>query len=262
MSDPAVLPAVAGQPVSVVLLVRNGAAHLQSNLDGWCTFLDGRQAAYELILVDVGSTDDTAVLAEKLTAGIAALQLFSLPADTGMGPALRLGLERAQYPLVLYTTADGQYAPADAAELFRWIDHVSLVCGYRARRRLRRQGAFREGLGRLGLRWLFGLRLKDPHCFYVLARRSSLRRAPVQSTGAFAHAEVLAKANFLGCLMTDAPVQWTPRPAQSAPVTWSAWRQSFADGRRLFGGPHFGPPFLFEDAPWACTWLRALSPFA
>ena len=50
--------------------------------------------------------------------------------------------------------------------------------------------AWRRGLV---LRWGFGLRLYDADCALKLFRRSVFERIPVQSDGAFAHTEVLAK---------------------------------------------------------------------
>jgi glycosyltransferase involved in cell wall biosynthesis len=260
MSELAPLPAVANEPVSVVLLIRNGVEHLEPILTGWRSFLDARGGSYEVILADLGSSDGTAILAEKIAGSFPALRLSRLPEGTPIGSGLRLGLEQAKFPLVLYTTADGQYSPSDAPSLFRWIDHVALVCGYRRRSWFSRLAAIRERFGRWGIRAVFGLRLKDPHCFYVLARRTALRRARLQSAGAFAHAELLTKTNFLGCLMTDAPVSYQP-PHCSTPLTYSPLGQSWTEARHVFAAPDFGPAFLLEDAPWATDLVRALSPF-
>ena len=52
-------------------------------------------------------------------------------------------------------------------------------------------------------RILFGLRYHDVACPFRLFRRDILARIPIQSDGPFAHVELLAKANFLGCLMGE-----------------------------------------------------------
>ena len=61
-------------------------------------------------------------------------------------------------------------------------------------------------------------------------------RIPIQSSGVFAHAEVLAKANFLGCLMLDAEVAGQPEA-----VAGPRLRDVSADVRRVFFNPDFGP---------------------
>src|SRR5207244_7261644 len=61
-------------------------------------------------------------------------------------------------------------------------------------------------------RWLFGVRVQDVECAFRLFRRSIFARIPIQSEGAFVQAEILAKANFLSCWMTEVPVPHQPRP--------------------------------------------------
>ena len=45
--------------------------------------------------------------------------------------------------------------------------------------------------------------------------------------------EILAKANFLGCLMCEAALE--------EPAEWQADPQRFAELRRIFNHPDFGP---------------------
>lgn len=262
MSEPAELPAIAGEALSVVLPTRNAAGCLEQILGEWRRCLEERGRPSEVILVDAGSTDDTGVLAEKLAAEWPALRVIRQPEPEGLGTALRIGLAAARHPLIVYTTADGQYGSADLPELLKWIDKVELVCGQRRRPWPARLGAIRERLGRWLIRVLFGLRLKDPQCVYVLARRSAFRRTPIQSAGAFAHVEILAKANFLGCLMTDVPVSYRPPAKGQRALTSSPARQTIDEARHLLAHPDFGPPFLFEETPWACAWVREMSPLA
>src|SRR5262249_56088364 len=61
---------------------------------------------------------------------------------------------------------------------------------------------WREHRYRLLARVLFGLRSQDVNCPFRLYRREVFDRIPVQSDGDFANVEVLAKANFLGSLLT------------------------------------------------------------
>jgi len=95
---------------------------------------------------------------------------------------------------------------------------------------------------------------------FLLARRSIFRRIPLQASGLFAHAEVLAKANFQGCLMTEAPVTYRP-PASEPPPTRAAYKATWAEAWRVVSDPDFGPAFLPEEAAWCADWARSLSPF-
>ncbi len=152
----------------------------------------------------------------------------------------------------------------------REIDHVHLISGYRAGVKV--PGTFRAVgwvwrifcrvvfsyapaplPGWLGLRrhlgWFlarvfFGLRYHDVLCPFRLLRRDILPRVVIQSNGPFAHAELLAKANFLGCVMgEELPLDVTPGPYRGD------FRRIWKEARRVFDHPDFGPPVLPAPAP-------------
>ena len=80
--------------------------------------------------------------------------------------------------------------------------------------------------------------MNDVPSAFKLFRRTILDRIPIQSNGSFVHAEILAKANFLGCLMAEVPIgrlggsfRGVPEPALS---------NEAADRRLVFRNPTFG----------------------
>jgi hypothetical protein len=162
--------------------------------------------------------------------------------------------------------ADRSYRPADLKLLLDEIDKVDLVSGYRASLPV---PVLWRGLGmgtRFLARWLFGLHLEPlpgwlgpgNHAFAWLARllfgvrvrdlgsefklfrRSIFARIPIQSDGPLAHAEILAKANFLGCLMAEAPISYRA----GAPSGIGPFGRGFRELRRLLNRPDFGPAIL------------------
>src|SRR6266852_1901799 len=126
MPEPQTLPPVADQPISVVLLAYNDDAHLESVLDAWTAELNALGRTHEILLVDGGSSDNTATKAENLCARLPALRVIPLPLPAGIGASLRAGVAQAQFPLILYTTADEQYQPADLPAFLKEIDRVHL----------------------------------------------------------------------------------------------------------------------------------------
>src|SRR5581483_7229443 len=83
-------------------------------------------------------------------------------------------------------------------------------------------------------------RLRDVGSPFRLFRRALFARMPIQSHGAFALDEVLAKANFLGAVMTEVPVPHRAQPA--APR--ESFRHRLDEGVRIFSHPTFGPATL------------------
>src|SRR5438552_1281834 len=83
----------------------------------------------------------------------------------------------------------------------------------------------------------YGLRLKGADCAFMLFRGSIFARIPIQSDGSFVHTEILAKANFLGCLIAEADVRYSPRADSGVDI--AARRQRRREALRLFRHPDF-----------------------
>jgi hypothetical protein len=86
------------------------------------------------------------------------------------------------------------------------------------------------------VRWLFGVRVGDIDSAFKLFRREVFDRIPIQSDGQFVHAEILAKANFAGCLMEEVAIE--------VPATWESDSRRWAELWRVFRSPDFGPAVL------------------
>jgi glycosyltransferase involved in cell wall biosynthesis len=270
MPEFAELPPIANAALSVVLLADDDAAHLEKVVADWVTYLNGLDREYEILLVDDGSTDDTAKQTAALTERFRRVRVLRHPAREGEGRALRTGLAAARYPLVCYARCDPRFLPADLRKMLTQIDKVHLIGTCRAGRpvplfwrvcgtTLRLLGrivlnhaeeplpgwlGWKRHAGRLLARLVFGVRNPDVGCPYRLLRREILPRMPLQSRGPFVHVEILAKATFLGrYLGEDVPLGDRARPF----VFQERDEQGggvFADAWRLFQKPDFGPPRL------------------
>jgi len=100
-----------------------------------------------------------------------------------------------------------------------------------------------HGAGLLA-RVFFGVRNRDVLCPYRLMRRDIFTRIPLQSNGPFVHVEILAKANFLGCILSeDAPLGAIDRPVK-AETRDGPGEDFFKEFRRVLDRPDFGPTVL------------------
>jgi glycosyltransferase involved in cell wall biosynthesis len=242
MNQPQERTPIATAAISVILPVRNRGAKVADLVDAWLTHLDKRRQEYQLLLVDDGSTDDTAARAEALAARHPQVQCLRHATARGFGAALRTGLEAARHPLVAYAPCDARYPPSSLKALLEWIDKVDLVAGYRTTPTGPLRKTWRERLGRRLAGLFFGVHMQDLDCWFVLARRAIFSRIPIQSDGRFAHLEILAKASFLGCWMTEAAVKYRPSPAGEVDPWSEPGRQWWREALRVFSHPDFGPP--------------------
>lgn len=87
------------------------------------------QPQCDVLVVNDGSTDDTATLAAEAGATV-----VSLPFNVGVGGAMRtafLYAERHGYQAVVQIDADGQHDPADVNRVLQGLDSADVVVGTR-----------------------------------------------------------------------------------------------------------------------------------
>jgi glycosyltransferase involved in cell wall biosynthesis len=125
------LPPIKSQPVSILLLADNDAAHLETVVGAWNTFCHELGREYEIILLDDGSTDQTVQLTPALKERTPPLQVVRHDTRLGEGAALKSGLAVARFPLLFYTVCDPCYQPADFKRLLEEIDKVHFISGFR-----------------------------------------------------------------------------------------------------------------------------------
>jgi glycosyltransferase involved in cell wall biosynthesis len=247
MPEPQERPPIAQAPLSVVLLAQPGEAGLDEVVRDWVAYLDSLGREYEVLVVDAGGADRLLEAAEPPAVPSSGVRALHPSMPTGVGAALRTGLAATRFPLFFYADGTRAYQPRDLALLLDVIDHVDLVSGYRVGPKRRYRETWKEWLFRWLVRVVFGVHLRDMDCSFKLFRKTIFTRIPVQSDGPFAHAEILAKANFLGCLITEVAVSYDPdRLARAAPADL---RQKWSQSWRVFRHPDFGPAALPQETP-------------
>lgn len=95
----------------------------------------------EVIVVDDGSSDDTAAEVKALQAGYGKLRLLRHRGNTGQSACLRTGIDASRHPIVATMDGDGQNDPHDIPVLARKLARPgdrsgpALVGGIRTQRR-------------------------------------------------------------------------------------------------------------------------------
>ncbi|ACG74370.1 glycosyl transferase family 2 [Anaeromyxobacter sp. K] len=173
------------------------------------------QVAGDVLVVDDGSTDETAAEARAGGARVAVH-----PVNLGYGAALQTGYRyalRHGYDAVLQLDADGQHDPASIPRLLTALQGADVVVGSR----FLDSGSYRPPLARRIGMWLFGRvasalsgqRITDPTSGFQAISREALRfyaheRYPVD----YPDADVLAMVARAGLRLTEVPVRMLPSP--------------------------------------------------
>jgi glycosyltransferase involved in cell wall biosynthesis len=150
---------------------------------------------WEIIMVDDGSSDETAKIAKRLADENQNLVVVSNVKNRGYGAALKEGFSRAKYDLVVFNDGDGQFDFSEVSKLLSEIDRADMVIGFRKKRL---DNSFRHFLMSLLKIWdfiFFGLYFKDIDCGFKLFKKSAiLKIMPLKSEGAMITTELLTKA--------------------------------------------------------------------
>jgi glycosyltransferase involved in cell wall biosynthesis len=199
--------------LSIVLPAYNEQANLRQAVER-ASEVAGRYCdEFEIIVVDDGSTDDTAALARDLAADDPTVRLVQHDHNQGYGAALKSGFLTASLDLVFFTDADNQFELAEIEEFLELIDSVDVVAGYRIKRRdplLRRINA--KAWNYL-VRALFYVPVRDIDCAFKLFRREVFDGLELESVGAMVNTELMVKLGRSGYRVVEIGVSHYPRLA-------------------------------------------------
>jgi dolichol-phosphate mannosyltransferase len=197
--------------LSLVIPAFNEAAVIRQAIAEAEDVLAAGFANFEIIVVDDGSTDETAAIVEQELTAAPHTWLVRHAANRGYGAALRTGFEAARHDLVAFTDADCQFDLADLKRLAARTDEYPIVAGYRAERKdSRRRRFFSWGYNRL-VRTLLGTGVRDCDCAIKVYRREAIRSLLPESRGFFVNAEMLTRARQKGLAVLEMPVAHRPR---------------------------------------------------
>jgi len=199
---------MSAQLVSIILPVFNEAENLRLLLPALFENLERLNRPYEIVVVDDGSTDDTANALRDLSRP--GLRVVFLRRNAGQTAALMAGIHSAKGDVLITMDGDLQNDPVDIAPLLSRLDEgFDVVSGWRANRR---DAAIRRNLlSRLANKFISaasGIHLHDYGCSLKAYRRSALQGVNLYGE---MHRFIPIYAYWNGARVTELPVRHHPR---------------------------------------------------
>jgi glycosyltransferase involved in cell wall biosynthesis len=225
-------------PLSIVIPAYNEAERLGESLKIIISYLKESRTSAEIIVVDDGSSDATAKIAEEIFAQSpnVAARAIRYEQNRGKGFAVRTGLEAARGQIALFSDADLSTPIEELSKLVQPIETgaADVTFGSRALDRSligTHQPWRREQGGKvfnLVVKSLTGLPFWDTQCGFKAFRMSAFRPLlPVMKIDRFGFdVEFLYVANFANLRLQEIAVRWNHCDGTKVSV--------FRDSRRMF----------------------------
>lgn len=198
--------------ISAVIPVFNERDNIDELIRQVAAALAAITAAYEIVLVDDGSSDDTAVLLEAAAQADARIHPVLLARNYGQSTALQAGFDAARGRLIATMDGDLQNDPADLPLMVKVLDETGadVVSGRRA---ARNDGGVRKAFSRAAntlIRKTTGIKERDFGCSLRVFRREIVER--IRVTGEM-HRFMPALLQDVGAKVVEVDVNHRPRTA-------------------------------------------------
>lgn len=211
----------AAPELSIIIPAYNEERRLPATLERVAEYVRDCGRAAEVIVVDDGSGDRTAAVAESFRGKIPALRVVPNGVNRGKGYSVRHGMFEAFGRLVLFTDADLSAPIEEAEKLLAALENNDVAIGSRALDRSLievHESPLREFAG-IVFNWLvrlcLGLRFVDTQCGFKAFRRERCRilfdQQRIERFGFDPELLFLAKRHGLSAV--EIPVRWAHSPA-------------------------------------------------
>ena len=220
---------------SFVIPAYNEGVRLRPTLHALIRHIQEQNWDAEILVVNDGSTDDTAQIVREYGKAHPQVLLVENPGNRGKGFSVRNGMLHAHGDICLFSDADLSSPIAEAQKLFDAIAHgADIAIGsrwLRAELQTERQPLYRQAFGRiynLVLRVFLGLRFADTQCGFKAFRRDAAQRIfPLQRIERWGFdPEILFLARRAGLRVEEVPVLWAHSEGTRL--------HPFRDGLRMF----------------------------
>lgn len=180
---------------------------------------------WEILVVDDGSTDNTASITSQLMLEDSRIKLIKHGVNKGFGCTIRTGIEHSSKEWIFYTDCDGQFDLNELEQVWAERIDIDVVSAFRHKRKDPAMRLAYSFLWNALTLVLFLRGFKDVDASFKLFRASIFDKVKPQSTCGVIDFEILTLARNMGYKIIQIPVSHYSRRAGS--VSFESMRVGF-----------------------------------
>ena len=166
---------------------------------------------FEIIIVESGSTDRTAEIADRLENEQPDVRVIHQINKEGLGSAIRLGMANARKEFVLYIDGDEPFEVTEISRVLPCLDKSRVVIGYRiGERESFKRKLFSTVYNRI-VQLLLRPGVRDVNFSMKALERVLLKKLNLRANGVFFDAELLAEVIRTDAVIYEIGFEYTPR---------------------------------------------------
>jgi glycosyltransferase involved in cell wall biosynthesis len=166
---------------------------------------------YEVTIIEDGSPDKTAEVADKLAEKYPKVKVIHHKKNLGYGATLYEGFTTAKMDYVFYTDGDNQFDLGELKKFAAIVPFSDIVVGYRKKKQYSLYRKMTSFVYNVLLRLIFDIDYIDIDCAFKLIKRDLFDKITIKTKDAFIDAEIMIQANILGYTSTEIGVKHLPR---------------------------------------------------
>lgn len=198
-------------PISIILPIYNEESNIDNVVKASVAYLGQIREGFEVILVNDGSSDNSGIIAKRLSNNNENIKYVSHSRNLGYGAALRSGFNVAKNPLIFFMDCDGQFDISDLYKLLEHIDTADIVIGDRKIRQDKTGRILLTKIFNFFAKSLFRVKFNDISCGFKLIKKPVLEDLTLKSHSGIVNLEILLRATRKGYIVKEVEINHFPR---------------------------------------------------
>ena len=205
--------------LSIAILAFNEEQNIATTLDETIAFCKEALLDWEIIVVDDGSRDSTAAIADEYAQKEQRVKVVRHSTNLGMGAGIRTGIESAQKSHFVYNAADGQVAAREIGKTLALLDVADIALSvYENRRETVTRELLSFGL-RLYMRLLDGIKFRHEGLLIFPTKEAKEIVPLIRANTFFFCFELVQRGLERGLTAATTQVVCSPRASGASKVT-------------------------------------------